>query len=233
MNSKARRLALGTIALTLATALAPAAIASGPLKAQNVFGKRYCELLAVHTNPAGGYLADVYNTYGINTCPAKTWNAVDTTAVATQLGVLGVVRHGPRFWLMNTIKKFDSAGRTVTNLDGLRMARVATLNLPTLATAPFTVHAVDRATTFVWNAGATAYELRGPGGSRWVMQSYSRQLDPALRLADLATLAGKLQLPAGWHYRVVQLAKTLKVVTVKTDAQVLQDNLDDTYSRVS
>jgi hypothetical protein len=225
-----RRLALGVTLLALA---APAAAASGPRKALDVFGKRYCELLAVHPNPGGGDVADVYNTFGLNTCPQATWRAIDTTAVARQLGALAVVRNGPRFWLMNTIEKFDAAHRGVTNLGALRMAKVAELNLPTLSTAPFTTHSVDRATTFIWNKGATVYELRGPGGSTWVMQSYSRQIDPHLHLADLQDLNARLQLPAGWRYRTRRLAKALKVVTVKSDAQVIQDNLDDTYSRVS
>jgi hypothetical protein len=236
-----KRLALAAAVLCLAAsasasaaapAPAPAATARAPLKNANVFGKRYCELFAVH-KAASGFVADVYNTFGINDCPQATWTAIDTTAVATTLHALAVVRNGPRFWLMNKIEKFQHGHRVIKNLGGLRMADVAQLILSSLSTAPFTTHMVDRATTFTWNAGSTVYELRGPGGSTWVMQSYSRQIDPALSLGQLATLAAKLQLPAGWSYRVKTLKRPLAVVTVNKNAQVVQDNLDDTYSRVS
>jgi hypothetical protein len=223
-----KRLALAAAVLCLA---APAATARAPLKAANVFGKRYCELFAVH-KAGNGFIADVYNTFGINDCPQATWNAIDTAAVATSLHALGVVRNGPRFWLMNKIEKIQQGHRVVKNLGGLRMAEVAQLILSSLSTTPFTTHMVDRATTFTWNAGSTVYELRGPGGSTWVMQSYSRQIDSSLTVGQLATLAANLQLPAGWSYHVKTLKQPLAVVTVHKNAQVVQDNLDDTYSRV-
>jgi hypothetical protein len=65
------------------------------------------------------------------------------------------------------------------------------------------------------------------------MQSWSEQIDPSLRRDDLARLGAKLQLPAGWTYRSRRLKNALRIRTVRTDAEVTQDNLDDTYSRVS
>lgn len=229
-----RRLNSGVLGALVGSAVLAAGAGShpAPLKSSKVFGKRYCELLVLHTATTG-YVADVFNTFGINDCPPAAWNAIDTTAVAQSEHALGVVRNGPRFWLMNKIEKFQQGHRVVKNLGGLRMAEVAQLILSSLSTAPFTTHMVDRSTTFTWNAGSTVYELRGPGGSTWVMQSYSRQIDTSLTRGQLSTLGPKLQLPAGWSYRVRTLRKPLAVVTVHKNAQVVQDNLDDTYSRVS
>lgn len=85
----------------------------------------------------------------------------------------------------------------------------------------------------MWNKGRRIYELHGPGGSTWVMQAWSRQIDPKLGLKDLPTLGRRLKPPTDWSDRSVRLKKTLRVVTVNTDAEVLQDDLDNSYSHVA
>lgn len=201
------------------------------LHAAGVFGKRYCELLLVHPTKHG-LLADVYNTFGLNNCPPGAWKAVDTNAVAKAEHAIVALRNGPRFWLMNDIYKLQPGPRVIRNLGGVRMAEVATVAVDPANIAPYTVHRVDRATVWVFKAGQTVYELRAPDGSRWVMQSWSRQIDPTLRLADLKGLRSKLRLPAGWSYRPRRLRRQLRIVTTHRSAQVIQDNLDDTYSRI-
>jgi hypothetical protein len=199
--------------------------------ARHVFGQRYCELLLVHKHGAG-FAADVFNTYGLNKCPAAAWDAIDTTAVAQANGALAALRNGPRFWAMDTIQKHRPSRPVIKDLGGVRMIEEAIVSATNLSTSPYTIHRVDRATTFTFNAGRTVYELHGTDGSRWVMQSWSRQVDPTLSLAGLAGLGSRLTLPAGWSYHVVHLKRPLQVVTVKTAAEVLQDDFDDTYSRL-
>jgi hypothetical protein len=200
--------------------------------ATHVFGRRYCELLLVH-NHGHVITADVYNTYGLNKCPHAAWNAIDTTAVAKANGAVVALRNGPRFWAMNTIEKYQRGRLVIKDLGGLRMTEEAVLSATNLSTAPYTIHQVDRATTFIYNAGQTVYELHDSHGSRWVMQSWSEQIDSRLNVGQLAGLGSRLKLPAGWSYHVVHLPRQLRVVTVKTAAEVLQDNFDDTYSRVT
>ena len=200
--------------------------------ATHVFGRRYCELVLVHKN-GSAITADVYNTYGQNSCPAAAWKAIDTTAVAKADGALVALRNGPRFWAMNTIEKYQRGRQVVKNLGGLKMTEEAVLSANNLRTGPYTIHRVDRATTFIYNAGQTVYELRAGDGSRWVMQSWSEQLDSTLSAGQLPGLGSRLKLPAGWSFHVVRLRRELRVVTVNTDAEVLQDDLDDTYSRVA
>ena len=62
------------------------------------------------------------------------------------------------------------------------------------------------------------------------MQTWSQIKDPTLTEADLAGLATKLTLPAGWNYRVRTLTAPLVVATESNAAQVLQDNLENSYS---
>lgn len=219
---------IGAIVLC-ATVLASAA-AVAAVNASGVFGRRYCELLLVRSTPHG-LVADVYNTYGLNTCPPRAWNAIDTTSVAKANHALVAVRNGPRFWLMNEIYKLTGA-RIIKNLGGVRMFRAATVALTSASQVPYTIHRVDRGTVFTYNAGQTVYELRGPDGTRWVMQSWSRQIDPKLSHRDLAKLGSRLRLPPGWRYRTRRLTKPMRIVTTRAAAQVIQDNLDDTYSRL-
>ena len=216
-----------------AAALARAGSGKSTLEvARHVFGRRYCELLLVHKH-GSGIAADVYNTYGLNNCPEAAWKAIDTTAVGKANGAIVALRNGPRFWAMDTIEKHQHGRPLIRDLGGVRMTEEAVVSATSLSTSPYTIHRVDRATTFVYNAGQTVYELRGADGSRWVMQSWSQQIDSTLRLGQLAGLGSRLKLPAGWSYHVVHLTRPLSVVTVKTAAEVLQDDLDDTYSRLT
>ena len=234
----ARRLAAAAVGCALlAAGGSVAASASGASGASlvhlrsGVLGRRYCELLLVHKR-ASGLVADVYNTFGLNDCPPAAWKAIDTAAVAKAQHALVAVRNGPRFWLMNEIEKRLQGARIIKDLGGLRMIEEATVPLTGLSEAPYTVHQVNRSTVFTYSAGRTIYELLAPDRSVWVMQSWSRQIDPALGRARLAKLRRRLQLPAGWTYRTRRLSKPLRIVTVHTAAEVLQDNLDDTYSRI-
>lgn len=239
-TSRLVRTSLGVLALGLGAlpmwspALANTTARSKPklVVASKVFGRRYCELFLVRKR-ASGFAAEVFNTYGLNLCPAAKWAAIDTTAVARANGALLAVRNGPRYWAMDEIEKYRRGHEVIKNLGGLRMIQEAVLSLGSLSTKPYTVHRVNRTTIFVWNKGRRVFELHGPGGSTWVMQAWSQQVDPKLGLKDLPGLGKRLKLPAGWRYSSVRLKKTLRVVTVKTDAQVLQDDFDNTYSHVS
>ena len=222
---------IALICLLLATLVSAESAAASHVTAAKVFGRRYCELLLVNST-ATVYAADVYNTYGLNDCPEAKWKALDPMAVAGAQHAVAAVRNVPRFWAMNEIEKFRSGREMIKDLGGIRMIKEATISLPTLTQTPYSVHRVNRTTIFIWNAGATVHELRAPDGSTWVMQSWSEQIDPSLNRSDLARLGSKLQLPAGWTYRSRRLKTALRVRTVHTDAEVTQDNLDDTYSRV-
>ena len=63
------------------------------------------------------------------------------------------------------------------------------------------------------------------------MQSWSQKTDPTLAEADLAGLASRLHPPSGWTYQVRTLTSPLHVRTAATDAQVLQDDLNNSYSK--
>ncbi|HET9102063.1 MAG TPA: hypothetical protein VFN55_01815 [Solirubrobacteraceae bacterium] len=226
--------ALGTLAGAPGVSARPAgrtAAAPALHTISDVAGRRYCEILLVR-KLARGLTAQVFNTFTLNDCPPARWRAVDTHAVARATGAVLAVRNGPRYWLMDSIAKLTSGPEVRRTLGGIPMLEQATVPLTGLSTAPFTVHTVNRYTVFAWRRGDTVYELDGPGGSRWVMQSYSRQIDARLSHSDLPHLGPRIGLPAGWSYHARRLARPLRVVTIDRAAQVTQDALDDTYSRI-
>ena len=110
------------------------------------------------------------------------------------------------------------------------MIEQATVQLSSNNPAPYSVNEVDRKAVFTFDAGRPVFELVDAGGRRWVMQTYSQIVDKALALSDLAGLGSRLTLPAGWHYETRTLAEPLVVDTTERVANVLQDELTNSYT---
>jgi hypothetical protein len=194
---------------------------------------RYGEVLLVTLTDDGDVVADVFNTYPFNDCPAEQWEQLDTAKISADSGVTAALLNGPRYWLIDGVE--PPAGEPeIRDFGGITMAKRATLELGPLSDAgvPYVVHAVNRRTVFMFSAGHAVYELTDPDGTRYVMQSWSQQVDPGLVEDDLATLGDRLQLPAGWTYSTRTLGEDLRVVTQEEDARVLQDDLKNSYSRI-
>ncbi|OBG40550.1 hypothetical protein A5672_13880 [Mycobacterium alsense] len=192
-------------------------------------GKRYGEVLLVTPGEAGPQ-ATVYNSFPLNDCPAELWSALDPHAIAAENGAAAALLNGPRYWLMNAIEKQQQGPQITKNFGGIEMIQQATVLLSSMNPAPFTVNKVSRNTVFVFNAGEEVYELIDPRGRRWVMQTWSQVADPDLKREDLPGLAGRLDLPSGWSYQSRVLTSELRVDTTTQAAEVLQDNLTNSYS---
>ena len=220
-------------------AAAPAATESSVVEstttavvAESMRGKRYCEFLLLAPTD-GGIVATVYNTFPLNDCPADQWASIDPPAVARAEGVVLALANGPRYWLMDEVGR-DSADVVTKTLSGIEMNRYATVTItdPKSVGNPFTPQTVDRKATFTFRAGATVFVLTAPDGRRFVMQSWSQQRDPNLVESDLAGLGSRLALPAGWTYASETLTEDLVVGADRAPAQVLQDDLANSYSLV-
>ena len=157
---------------------------------------------------------------------------MDAGAIARENTMLIALLNGPRYWLMDTIEKNVAGAELRKSFGGMEMIQRATVVVgnPIEASKPYTVNSVDRQTVFSFEKGRTVYELTGADGAKYVMQSWSQQIEPTLTEADLATLASRLHLPAGWSYAARTLTAPLRVVTTSTTAKVLQDDLKNTYS---
>jgi hypothetical protein len=192
-------------------------------------GKRYGEVLLVTPGEAGPQ-ATVYNSFPLNDCPAELWSALDAQAIAAENGAATALLNGPRYWLMNAIEKEPQGPQITKTFGGIEMIQQATVLLSSMNPAPYTVNKVSRHTVFVFNAGAEVYELVDPQARRWVMQAWSQIADPNLKREDLPGLADRLDLPDRWTYQPRVLTSELRVDTRTEAAQVLQDDLTNSYS---
>ena len=155
-------------------------------------GKRYCEVLLVR--PADGKLsAEVYNSYPLNDCPEAKWAALDAKTIAAAEGVPVAVLNGPRFWLMDRVKKAGgTADLPKKDFGGIEMYRQASVEVASMADAmmPYRPNSVDRKAVFTYDAGQTVYELTSADGTKYVMQTWSQQKDPSL--VGIANGTGRL-----------------------------------------
>lgn len=200
--------------------------------ALDLAGKRYGEVLLVTAGEAGPQ-ATVYNSFPLNDCPADLWSALDPHAIAAENGVAAALLNGPRYWLMNAIEKEAQGPQITKTFGGIEMIQQATVLLSSMNPAPYVPNKVNRHTVFVFNAGEQIYELIDPQAQHWVMQTLSQVADPNLSQADLPRLADRLDLPAGWTYQPRVLTDELRIDTRTRAAQVLQDNLTNSYSLVT
>lgn len=176
----------------------------------------------------------MYNTYPLNDCPESKWSALDPKALATQFGANVAMLNGPRHWMINHVEKIGDPTSEKADFGGIEMYKQATVPIGSLIdqARPYSPYPVSRSTIFTYNAGSEIFQLTAPDGSVFVMQSFSQQKDPSLTLASLPSLANKLELPTGWKFGSRMLTEDLKIITVKNPAQVLQDNLGNSYSMI-
>ena len=214
---------VGAVALALAAApAAPAATLPG------LHNARYCEVLELKGDFPDAAVT-VWNTIGLNSCPAAWWNGLDAGELARERGAMVVVLNGPRHFLMDSVTA--TPGR-VRSWHGVRMRRVATIPIHSaaeLARTPYTDRVVKRRNTWTWNRGRLVYELVAPGGDVYVMQAYAQIVDPEQRIGQLRSLSSRLDLPLGWRYRVRRLRNELAVRPIKGNATIVQDELQNTY----
>jgi hypothetical protein len=214
----------------VALVLAPAADAKQPLVRDGMRNARYCEVFTVDLAPAP--VATVWNSLGLNRCPQTWWGGLDTRALAAEHGSDLALLNGPRAFIMDRAKATDYG--PVDTFAGKRMRDVAAIDLATVGLAPppaFTDVRIDRRNTWTWDAGKKVFELRAPSGRVYVMQSYSRQVDPSLNYSELPGIGLRLGLPAGWRYRVRRPSGDLKLIT-NGKATITQDALRNTYQRL-
>ena len=102
-------LALGTILLAGCSSSSTSAPTTTTLPhVDDVYAKRYCEVLLVDPTAAGGPTAKVYNSFPMGTCPESRWKALDATALAKENDVPLALLNGPRYWAMDSIAKIRS-----------------------------------------------------------------------------------------------------------------------------
>ncbi len=212
-----------------ATAQQPAAHTLAPTTVMNTRNMRYCEILVVKETGV-----EVYNTTGLNDCPAEVWDKLDLEKIKQQFGAKAAQKNGPHFWMMDsqTIGMGEKA-----SLAGLEAHWVATLPLAMLkgektGTKPYTPFAPKKTQKMVYAKGQSVYEVVDPKGNAYVLQAHEKQFT----LESLATLGDKMkQLPKGWTFRTRTLTEDL-VLDLRPDVKVaygLGDEFHQYYTLIS
>ena len=225
-----RSVALVLAGVALALALAPAG-ATGAASKRGLYGERYCEVIALRgAFPA--VTATIYNTIGLNDCPAAWWDGLDAGEVAADQDAFAALLNGPRYWV---IDRASSAGITsVVEVEGESLGEVAAIefqNPEELVQTPYTERTILRENQWRWRAKRRVYELSAPDGAVYMMQSYSQIIDPDQRRRELADLGERLDLPAGWEFRTRKLRRPF-VLDAGGAATIVQDELQNTYQRL-
>lgn len=198
---------------------------------------RYCEILLLH---AAGQRATgcVYNTTTVNHCPPAKWEAIDPKNLMREYQLDEVIMNGPRAWVMDKVTTATQGASM--SIDGLEMKPIASVNLPpgawfaSHAQKPYAESSIARDTVYTYTANKPVYKLVDATATpprTYIMQSYSRTVDPTLTMGQLAKLADKLVLPCGWSYVVETPAKDIVLGSGGT-AHITQDSLQNTYQRM-
>lgn len=195
-------------------------------------GARYCEILVGFVEDTNVRI-EVYNTFGLNDCPAEAWDSVDPAKVKADQKADTVILNGPRRWVIDRFVDSAFLDPTKVVIGGIEMRKAGELVLPIAEAmgSPYATREVHRDTTYAFDAGKNVYELLDPMGAVYVMQSFSLQQDADLAESDLPGLSAQLTLPTGWTYRTRSLTAPLQVTAVNGVATVVQDDRANTYQR--
>jgi hypothetical protein len=202
----------------------------------------------IHMQDMRGYLfgeVGLITGFGQDTAIANIWNttcacvptpeqldALDADAVAREHGALRAWLNPVRHCMFDRLDVWEvGEDRTFGGIAGtwMSVARAADITKAT-AEGSYDPRYVYRNNTFTFNRGREVYLLAAPDGEVFVMQSFSRHVDPTVSEDNLTHLAGRLDLPRGWGFRAEMLDQDLEVSSSKDNlAHLLHDNLDNVY----
>lgn len=200
---------------------------------EGVRNARYCEIIPI-VRDRFHLVATVYNTLGLNDCPADVWAAITEDSMKKPFGAITVLLNGPRYFLMDSItaKGATKAGKKI-EAGGLALTERASIDLGLfdMLHRSYRETTIDRDTLYLFKAGSPVFMLEAPDGSRYVMQAYAQIVDKTLSYNDLPALSARLKLPSGWRYTTMVPEKDL-VAGAEGKATVVQDDLENTYQKL-
>ena len=149
---------------------------------EGVRNVRYCEIIPI-VRTGLQLTATVYNTLGLNDCPAAAWDTITEDAMKQRFDAPTVLLNGPRYFIMDSIAASGStkSGETI-EAGGLKLTERATIDvgLLDLLHRPYHEQTINRDTLYTFKAGQPVFLLEAAGGNRYVMQAYSQIVDKTL-----------------------------------------------------
>ena len=181
----------------------------------------------------GNYEAVVYNTSGLNRCPAEQFEALDVDALREETGYDIVWKNPRRFWMMDHLT-LALVGEPA-EFQGLWFNCVAHMRMPAqfdlaAGQAGIAYHPtqIKRVSTYEFLPGEQVCLLHSPDGITWVQQTYTTHTDSTLSETNLPQLGERLHLPAGWEFKAKTLDRDL-VLDTKGLAHIVPDDLENMY----
>ena len=175
--------------------------------------------------------AHVYTAASIPVDP-EAYKKIDPKKLAVELGVDMCAVNFGRFWMMDEIEFLVSEPQSFHGVElrwGGDMTGAEMISQMQNAYAP---NLIQRNTIWTWHAGKRVHLLREPGGTVWVLQEYTKAVDPSLTPDNLDSLGKKFKdLPKGWNFEVKVLDKELVLDTGHAGgwAAIIRDEFHCTY----
>ena len=193
-------------------------------------GLRFCGLGAfVGTGRA--QRAHVYTAASFPVTP-ETHKQIDPEKLAGELGVDMCAVNGGRFWMMD---EYEYMGSDVVDFHGVGMRWAGDMTGAEMISemqSAYTPSLIYRNTNWIFHAGEPVYLLREPTGTVWVLQEYTKDVDPSLEADNLDQLGGKYkQLPEGWTFETKILTEELSLDTGRAGgwAAIIRDEFGCAY----
>ena len=216
---------------------APSTPENVSVRLRDLRGKPHAEVVIIKRDTEGlGAVGICYNTLSLpDRLSDEQFRALDADALKAEFGGDGIWLNGPRRAQMDEASAEVLDGGRVTPVGGIPMQIVAKVRIPDVrmfaGRRPAYVETeVERTTIWVFRAGSPVHELIAPNGSVYAMQSASLIKDPDLA-EQLPDLGERLQMPAGWTYRVRTPDQDLVVQARDGVAHVVLDEFENNYQR--
>jgi hypothetical protein len=171
---------------------------------KNIRDARYGEIFIIKETGL-----DVYNTTGLNDCPAKLWDKLDLDKIKKEFGAMQVQKNGPHFWMMDEQTLSLGETRTFGGIDARWAAHAPLSVVQKGATGgkPYAIYTPSKTQSMVYSKGKPVFELIDPEGHVYVLQAREENFP----IPELAKLGDKLNPPKGWQYRSRILTDDLKL----------------------
>jgi len=176
---------------------------------------------------------EIYNTTGLNDCPAELWDKMDLEKIKQQFGAKAIQKNGPHYWMMDSqtllLGKKASFG-------GIEARYAATLEPSTVqksakGSEPYKIFMPRKTQKMVYAKGKPVFELVDPDGHIYVLQAHEEKFP----IESLAKLGEQMkQLPKGWQYRTRVLTEDL-VLDLGPDKTIyaVGDEFHQYYTRIA
>ena len=175
--------------------------------------------------------AHVYTAASIPVDP-EAYKKIDPKKLAEELGVDMCAVNNGRFWMMDEIKFLVGETQSFHGMELCWGGDMTGAEMVSQFENAYVPSLIRRHTVWTFKAGKSVFLLREPGGPVWVLQEYTKAVDPGLTPDNLNALGGKLKnLPEGWTFETKVLDEDLVLDTGRAGswAAIIRDDLHCTY----